>query len=178
MGQQQLLLLVLGIVIVGLAVVAGIQAFRENQRKAQIDVYTEQAVRIASNALAWKARPRATGGGQDGYAMAGLTLTQLGFSNVTNQSCGNGGCQQAQTSSGTYVTLWDPGSSYPHVAVVNANPATGQSTLEIAVFVHGSSLSCFRTRTRIRPTPADAWVEAYTPDAAYGSAPAGCANPW
>ena len=34
MGQQQLLLLVLGIVIVGLAVVVGIQAFGENQKKA------------------------------------------------------------------------------------------------------------------------------------------------
>jgi Tfp pilus assembly ATPase PilU len=34
MGQQQLLLLVLGIVIVGLAVVVGIQAFSENQKQA------------------------------------------------------------------------------------------------------------------------------------------------
>ena len=40
MGQQQLLLLVLGIVIVGLAVVVGIQAFSENQRKANADAMT------------------------------------------------------------------------------------------------------------------------------------------
>ena len=48
MGQQQLLLLVLGIVIVGLAVVVGIQAFSENQKKANADATVNDAIRIAS----------------------------------------------------------------------------------------------------------------------------------
>ena len=54
MGQQQLLLLVLGIVIVGLAVVVGIQAFSENQKKANSDALVNDAIRIASDAQAWK----------------------------------------------------------------------------------------------------------------------------
>ena len=49
MGQQQLLLLVLGIVIVGLAVVVGIQAFSENQQKANLDAMINDGVRIASD---------------------------------------------------------------------------------------------------------------------------------
>ena len=53
MGQQQLLLLVLGIVIVGLAVVVGIQAFGENQRKANNDALINDGIRIASDAQAW-----------------------------------------------------------------------------------------------------------------------------
>ena len=50
MGQQQLLLLVLGIVIVGLAVVVGIQAFSENQKKSNADALVNDAIRIASYA--------------------------------------------------------------------------------------------------------------------------------
>ena len=63
MGQQQLLLLVLGIVIVGLAVVVGIQAFSENQKKANADALVLTSMRIASDAQAWLRKPAAFGGG-------------------------------------------------------------------------------------------------------------------
>ena len=63
MGQQQLLLLVLGIVIVGLAVVVGIQAFSENQKQSNADMMVNDAIRIASDAQAWKLKPSAFGGG-------------------------------------------------------------------------------------------------------------------
>ena len=77
MGQQQLLLLVLGIVIVGLAVVVGIQAFGENQKKANADALVADAVRIASDAQAWNLKPAAFGGG--GGAFTTLTLEKLGY---------------------------------------------------------------------------------------------------
>lgn len=84
MGQQQLLLLVLGIVIVGLAVVVGIQAFGENQKKANSDALVNDAVRIASDAQAWKLKPAAFGGGADAadpnnVNFSGLALAQLGY---------------------------------------------------------------------------------------------------
>ena len=62
MGQQQLLLLVLGIVIVGLAVVTGIQVFSENQKKANADALMFTALRIASDAQAWLQTPEMFGG--------------------------------------------------------------------------------------------------------------------
>lgn len=79
MGQQQLLLLVLGIVIVGLAVVVGIQAFGENQKKANSDALVNDAIRIASDAQAWKLKPAAFGGGANADGMTGITLQQLGY---------------------------------------------------------------------------------------------------
>ena len=79
MGQQQLLLLVLGIVIVGLAVVVGIQAFGENQKKANSDALVNDAVRIASDAQAWKLKPAAFGGGGDANGMTGFTLEGVGY---------------------------------------------------------------------------------------------------
>ena len=77
MGQQQLLLLVLGIVIVGLAVVVGIQAFGENQKKANADAITNDVIRIASDAQAWALKPTAFGGGNG--AFTGVTLEKLGY---------------------------------------------------------------------------------------------------
>ena len=79
MGQQQLLLLVLGIVIVGLAVVVGIQAFGENQKKANADALVNDAVRIASDAQAWKLKPAAFGGGSDAAGMTGFSLEGVGY---------------------------------------------------------------------------------------------------
>ena len=63
MGQQQLLLLVLGMVIVGIAVVAGIQAFSEGKAKADRDAAVSDAMRIISDVQAWKLKPKAFGGG-------------------------------------------------------------------------------------------------------------------
>jgi hypothetical protein len=81
MGQQQLLLLVLGIVIVGLAVVVGIQAFGENQKKANADALVNDGVRIASDTQAWVLKPAAFGGGNG--APEGVNFTSLGY-NVTD----------------------------------------------------------------------------------------------
>jgi hypothetical protein len=77
MGQQQLLLLVLGIVIVGLAVVVGIQAFGENQRKSNQDALVNDGVRIASDAQAWALKPTAFGGGNG--SLAGADFGDLGY---------------------------------------------------------------------------------------------------
>jgi len=62
MGQQQLLLLVLGIVIVGLAVVVGINAFGENQKRANADAMVNDGLRIASDIQAYALKPEQFGG--------------------------------------------------------------------------------------------------------------------
>lgn len=79
MGQQQLLLLVLGIVIVGLAVVVGIQAFGENQKKANADALVNDAIRIASDAQAWLLKPAAFGGGAGDGDFSSFSLEQVGY---------------------------------------------------------------------------------------------------
>ena len=79
MGQQQLLLLVLGIVIVGLAVVAGIQAFAENQKKANADALLNDGIRVASAAQAWYLKPAAFGGPEDGESLADARLKRIGL---------------------------------------------------------------------------------------------------
>jgi hypothetical protein len=62
MGQQQLLLLVLATVIVGIATVVGIQAFSQNNAKSNADAMLNDAVRIASDVQAWSQKAKPFGG--------------------------------------------------------------------------------------------------------------------
>lgn len=83
MGQQQLLLLVLGIVIVGLAVVAGINAFDENQQRSSQDAMVQEAFRLATDANAWYLKPTEFGGaGGDATQLTGITADEIGVDNL------------------------------------------------------------------------------------------------
>ncbi len=83
MGQQQLLLLVLGIVIVGLAVVVGIQAFSENQKKANADAMVTDALRIASDCQVWDLKPGQFGGSLATEDLSDCTFDEIGFTNTS-----------------------------------------------------------------------------------------------
>ena len=83
MGQQQLLLLVLGIVIVALAVVSGLFIFEENLKKSNAEALVSDAVDIAMSAQAWKTRP-ATFGGQRGFPRNNtMDFTGFTFSSIS-----------------------------------------------------------------------------------------------
>ncbi|MEM9998546.1 MAG: hypothetical protein AAF809_12670 [Bacteroidota bacterium] len=83
MGQQQLLLLVLSIVIVGLAVVNGVEAFGENSAKAKQDRQLAAMVRIAAAVDVWRKKPTALGGGQSqSWSNATATFSMLGMTHV------------------------------------------------------------------------------------------------
>ena len=80
MGQQQLLLLVLGIVIVGLAVVVGINAFSENRTKSNADALVTDGLRVASDIQAWALKPAQFGGKPSDKTLKDLpTLDPGGF---------------------------------------------------------------------------------------------------
>jgi hypothetical protein len=81
MGQQQLLLLVLSTVIVGLATVAGIQAFSENQAQASQDALVQRGTSIASDIQGLYGKPSQMGG-VDGFgSVTGADVAdRLGYS--------------------------------------------------------------------------------------------------
>jgi hypothetical protein len=74
-GQQQLLLLVLGVVLVGIAVVVGIEYFDENRQKARSDSEYYMMMDFATRAQTWKATPRLLGGGANGNPSDFSTFT-------------------------------------------------------------------------------------------------------
>ncbi len=63
MGQQQLLLIVLGIIIVGIAVYTGITLFSVNAVEAKRNNVTGELVNLASMAQGYYLRPTTMGGG-------------------------------------------------------------------------------------------------------------------
>ncbi len=67
MGQQQLLLIILGVIIVGIAISVGIQQFGANSTVANKDGVTSGLVNLAANAYEFKIRPATLGGGSNSY---------------------------------------------------------------------------------------------------------------
>ena len=68
MGQQQLLLLVFGIVIVAVAVIAGMEAFSRKMEQSAADNLVDRNLTIASEAVAWKTKRDPYNGGSASYA--------------------------------------------------------------------------------------------------------------
>jgi hypothetical protein len=67
LGQQQLLLLVLGIIIVGIAIAISIQLFRQNAIDSKRDILMNECSNIASIAIGYYKRPAAFGGGSKSF---------------------------------------------------------------------------------------------------------------
>lgn len=71
MGQQQLLLLVIGIVLVGLAVMSGLIAFEKYSRQDEADGLVAHALDVATSAYYWKSKNDPFAGGDQSYAGLG-----------------------------------------------------------------------------------------------------------
>ncbi|HEX6982257.1 MAG TPA: hypothetical protein VF181_05810 [Balneolaceae bacterium] len=76
MGQQQLLLVILVTIIVGIATVVGINIFGASAASANRDAVRQDILMIASSAQSWHLMPKMMGGG-------GNTFTGLNFHNFS-----------------------------------------------------------------------------------------------
>jgi Tfp pilus assembly protein PilE len=89
MGQQQLLLIILGVIVVGIAVAVGITMFSDSAVSANRDAITNDLVNLASRAQQYYRRPAMLGGGSNSFV--GLTADILGLQKLTNKATnGNG----------------------------------------------------------------------------------------
>ncbi|MEM1118094.1 MAG: hypothetical protein AAGJ11_16395 [Bacteroidota bacterium] len=128
MGQQQLILLLLGVVIVGLAVVVGIQAFHENESKAAQDRYTEAGIALVGEVMAWYEKPRIFGGaGADPSQLSSVTVAALGYAE-DDADANRTGVIAGGTARYVYRT------SVPLVQVHEAPLETGSEIVEVAAF--------------------------------------------
>lgn len=67
MGQQQLLLIVLGVIIVGIAVVVGINVFTASAASSNRDAITADLTNLAAMAQQFYRKPVALGGGSNTF---------------------------------------------------------------------------------------------------------------
>lgn len=75
MGQQQLLLLVLSVIIVGIAIVVGINMFQAQAASANLDAVSNDLADLGSRAQQFYVRPVSLGGG--GNDFTGMTMQDL-----------------------------------------------------------------------------------------------------
>jgi len=136
MGQQQLLLLVLSTVIVGLATVAGIQAFSENQAQASQDALVQRGTSIASDIQGLAGKPSQMGGidltdppddsdivDRLGYEAKEDGNDPSGGNVVAAQGAGSGaGCTIEAGGSGS-ATITCESSDAPQDAVITVTPS-------------------------------------------------------
>ena len=102
MGQQQLLLIVLSVIIVGIAVVVGINMFNDQAASSNLDAVTADLVNLASRAQQHFRRPTAMGGGGGSFAL--LTGNAAGLAYLTTQPSNENGAYTI-SSAGTATTV-------------------------------------------------------------------------
>ena len=83
MGQQQLLLLVLSAIIVGVSIMIGINMFTSSAVQANQDAVVQDCMMIAARAQEWWRKPAAMGGGNRTFTgNEGVTLQKLNIDSV------------------------------------------------------------------------------------------------
>ncbi len=82
MGQQQLLLIILGIIIIGIAITVGISLFNANATESKRNNIINDLVHLASEAQKYYRTPKAMGGGQlsfEGWQIPKRLQVQCGW---------------------------------------------------------------------------------------------------
>ena len=85
MGQQQLLLLVIGVILVGIAVLGAFTVLERSYNQDEADGLLDRSLAIATQAVSWKARMDPYNGGNQSYeglAQDGLATLALDDTNV------------------------------------------------------------------------------------------------
>ncbi len=96
MGQQQLLLIILGVIIVGIAVAVGITMFKTNSVNANRDAVINDLTNLAARAQQFYRRPVSLGGGGGDFSKFVLTKRE--------ESNPNGAYSAAPTATNVVLT--------------------------------------------------------------------------
>jgi len=103
MGQQQLLLITLSAIIVGVSVLVGIQMFSENAVQANQDAVLQDMMTIASRAQDWYRKPVQLGGGGRNWTLMPSDSTAFDVLQLP-QTTANGSYQITSAASGLTIT--------------------------------------------------------------------------
>lgn len=95
MGQQQLLLIVLSVIIVGIAVVVGINMFGASAASANLEAVSNDLLNLAARAQQYYVKPASMGGG--GNKFTGLTGDLEGIKKLTAKATNDNGTYSIKT---------------------------------------------------------------------------------
>ena len=118
MGQQQLLMIVLAIIIVGIAIAISVQLFRSNAVEAKRDVLIEETSSLAAMAIQYFKKPSEMGGG--GKSFIGWSIPH----------------QMVQTVNGNFMTS----AISPNQVIITGTGSevvTGNDSIKVQTIVSG-----------------------------------------
>ena len=115
MGQQQLLLIILGVIIVGIAIAVGLSLFSAQSIQSNKDAIINDLNNLAAYAYQYKIRPTSMAGGGNSYANIAMPTALASNANATYAFSAAGA--NSVTITGTSV----PNSPLNVVAVVDGN---------------------------------------------------------
>lgn len=101
MGQQQLLLIILGVIIVGIAIAVGISMFSSSSIQSNKDAIINDMNNLAANAYQFRIRPTTMGGGGGTYTGGSGYVIPLKLQSNDNGSYVRTNAAQAVTLVGT-----------------------------------------------------------------------------
>ncbi len=125
MGQQQLLLIVLGVIIVGIAIVVGINLFNASSVDANRNAVIADLNNLGAMAQQYYKKPASMGGGSNTFT--GWTIP-TGLSSNSNGSYTVTVAAQSVTITGTGTENGDSGSKLVHTATVTPTSITVAKT--------------------------------------------------
>ena len=125
MGEQQLLLIILGVIVIAIAIAVGITLFTDNALHANRGAVTNDLVNLAARAQQFYRRPTVLDGG--GNSFVGLTADAEGLGKLTNKPHNDNGVYTIQ-SAGTATGVVIRGVGTEHVDETNL------VTMDIYVF--------------------------------------------
>jgi len=129
MGTQQLLLIVLGVIIVGIAIVVGIQMFGASAVEANKNAIVQDALQVAAKAQQWYRKPEVLGGG--GRSFENFDLTDIGYT----------GQDSVETQDGTIIVSGQGSNSFV-VTVVGKEDGDGDGNpVRVRMTVYADSTS-------------------------------------
>ena len=104
MGQQQLLLIILGVIVIGIAVAVGITMFADSAASSNRDAVVGDLENLAGRAQQFYHRPTTMGGG--GNSFGALTTSSISLlTNMPSNANGSYFIETAGTGSGTAATV-------------------------------------------------------------------------
>lgn len=83
MGTQQLMLVILGVILVGIAIAVGISTFQAQNVRSNLDAMINDLNHIAANAYQYRMRPAKLSGGEGDYSLYEIPPKLSSNSNAT-----------------------------------------------------------------------------------------------
>jgi|SRR5271169_6113282 len=120
MGQQQLLLIILGVIVVGIAIAVGISQFSAHSTQANKDGVTSSLVNVSANLYQYRIRPATMGGGAGSY---------VGYIIPTRMASDNNGTYAVSSLSATTAVLTGTSSLNGSYVATCTTDSLGNTTL-------------------------------------------------